>query len=244
MKTPQRKTIEINLGVLVVVIAITVIAIVLLKYHVEGEKDMPYILKEIDIISTATGENEITEENKWNIKVSQNSDVYIEIERNSEHKSNENIKKVKIQEIQIKSLGKYTPKLYLPSQEGEKIFDYKEENLAKEEIEYNVDNSKNVKKKTITSEGGIIALSFANNNIGTYIGNDDKIVYDGTLLEKLAITNDDIQFDVKFSLIIETESNKKYKAEIILKLPGGDLVKDGIIKIKNTELEEIVFKRI
>lgn len=244
MKTPQRKVIELNLGVIIVVLVIAVIAVVLLKYHVEGEKDMPYVLKEIDIVSTATGKNEITEESKWNVMVSQNTDVYIEVERNSEYKSNENISSIKIQNMQIAALGKYTPKAYIPSKNGDNIFEYIEENLAPEVIEYNVENVKDVKKMAITSESGIIAISFAINNIGAYVGNDDKMVYDGTLLRKLGITNDDISCEVKFNLIIETESNKRYQTEIKLNIPGGDLTEEGIIKIKDTELEEVVFKRI
>lgn len=57
MKTQKRKIIELNLGVIVVVIAITVIAITMLKYNVEGEKDMPYVLKQMVIVSTANGIN-------------------------------------------------------------------------------------------------------------------------------------------------------------------------------------------
>ena len=244
MKTPKRRVIEINLGVIVVVIAVAVLGIVLLKYHVEGEKDMPYVLKEINIVSTATGKNETTEESKWNLIISQNTDVYMDLERNSEYKSNENLRSIKIQDVKINDLGKYTHKLYLPTEKGEDIFEYIEENLAPEVIEYNVGNVKDVKKRTITSEGGIIALSFAIKNMGAYVGNEDKMVYDGTLLSRIGVTNEDIKCEVKFNLIIETESNKRYQAEIKINIPGGDLIKEGIIKIKNTELEEIVFKRI
>lgn len=140
--------------------------------------------------------------------------------------------------------GKYNLQAYMPSKEGEEIFNYTEENVALEKIEYTIDKNKNIKERNVTSEGGIVALSFASLNIGTYKGNDDKISYDGTLLNKIGVINDEIKNEVKFNLIIETESNKNYKAEITLELPQGDILSEGIITIKDTELQNVVFKRI
>lgn len=244
MKTKKRKIIELNLGIIVVVIAITVIAIMMLKYHVEGEKDMPYVLNQMLIISTANGTNTPEEEYKWNINIYQNTDIYFDIQRNNKYKSNENLKSVKIDNIQITQKGKYETRVYMPSIDGEEVFNYTDENLAKEKIEYTIDKNKNIKERKITSEGGIVALSFASLNIGTYKGNDDKMSYDGTLLGKIGVTNEDIVSEVKFNLIIETESQKNYKAEINLTLPPEDIVNEGIITIKDTELQNIVFKRI
>ena len=67
MKSKKRKTVEFNIGIFVVAIAITVIAITMLKYQVEGEKDMPYVLKQMVLISTANGTNTSTDEYKWNM---------------------------------------------------------------------------------------------------------------------------------------------------------------------------------
>lgn len=245
MKTKKRKIIEINLGVLIIVIAITVIAITMLKYYVEGEKDMPYMITKMVTISTANGKNNQTEEYKWNIDVYQNTDIYFDITRNSEYKTNENIKNVKIEDIQINPKGKLTSNAYAPAKnDTNEIFTYTDENIINSEISYIVDKTKDVQNRKITSEGGVIALSFCIPNIGTYQGNDDKITYDGTLLNKLGITIEDISYEVKFNLIIQTESDKKYKAEITLQLPQEDIVQKGIVKTEDTELKNIVFKRI
>lgn len=243
MKTQKRKTIELNLGVIVVVIAVTVIGIMMLKYHVEGEKDLPYTLKQMVIISTANGANEPLNDYKWNIKVHQNTDIYFEIAKNAEYKSNENLKNVKIQDIQIDSNEKYEPQVYIPSKQGEEVFNYTEENKARQEIEYTVDKAKNTKERKLTTEGGIVALSVCIPNIGTYQGNDDKIAYDGTLLNKMEITKEDITCELKFSLIMETESGKSYKAEISLTLPQEDITESGMSKTIDEDLTDIVFKR-
>lgn len=245
MKTQKRKVIELNLGVLIVAIVVTVIAITLLKYYVEGEKDMPYRVTKMVTISTANGQNNQTEEYKWNIDVYQNTDIYFEITRNSEYKTNENIKNIKIEEIQINSKGKFTPNAYMPTKNEEnEIFTYTNENMVNSEISYMVDKTKDVQTRKITSEGGVIALSFCIPRIGTYQGNDDKITYDGTLLDKLGIKIEDISYEVKFNLIIQTESDKKYKAEITLELPQENIIQKGIVKSEDTELKNVVFKRI
>ncbi len=241
MKTKKRKAIEISGIIIIAVIILTIVGIILLKYHVEGETDLPYTIKQMVIISSANGKNEITEENKWNVDVYQNTDIYFDIERNDEHKWAESIKNVTIENIQI---NKEDLKPYMPSNEGEENFTYTDNNIIEDKIIYEVDKNKDLKNKKITTEGGIIAISFCNSNIGKYVGNEDKITYDGTLLKKLGLTFEDIKTIIKFDLIVETEAGKKYKAEIDLDIPKEDITEIGISKITDTELKTIVFKRI
>lgn len=243
MKTQKRKTIEISGIVIIAVIVISIIAVILLKYNVEGEMDMPYLLKKMVIISTANGTNTPTDENRWNININQNTDIYFDIERNTEHKSTENIKKIKIQNIQITGTEKYTPKAYMPSSETEKMFTYTDNNIIQNELIYEVDKDKDTQNKKITTEGGIIAISFCNPNIATYKGNEEKMNYDGTLLKKAGITLEQIKSTIKFDLVLETVSGKKYKTEINLHTPSEDITETGIVITEDTELQNIVFKR-
>ena len=243
MKSKKRKTLELSGIIIIIVIVVTIVCIALLKYHVEGETDMPYILKQMVIISTANGKNTTQTENKWNIEIYQNTDVYFEIERNSEHKSNENIKNIKIQNIQIIGNEKNMPKAYMPSTDTEQMFNYTENNIIQNDLIYIVDKNKDIKNKKITTEGGIIAISFCIPNIANYIGNDDKISYDGTLLKKAGIIIEDIQANIKLDLILETETGKKYKAEISMNVPEEDITETGITIKEDTQLENVVFKR-
>lgn len=243
MKDKKRKKLEISGIIIVVVILITIIAITLLKYNVEGEKDMPYVLKKMVVISTANGTNNTTDENKWNININQNTDIYFDIERNTEHKSTDNIKNIKIQNIKITGTEKYTPKAYMPSAETDSMFNYTENNIIEKELIYEVDKDKDTQNKKITTEGGIVAISFCNANIATYQGNEDKITYDGTLLKKVGITMQEIKATIQFDLILETTTGKKYKAEINLEIPSEDITEKGIIINEDTELKNVVFKR-
>lgn len=244
MKTKKRKIIEFNFGIIIIAIAVTVIAITMLKYSVEGEKDMPYVVKQMVTISTANGKNIPTEENKWNIDIYQNNDIYIEIVRNTKYKTNEVLKNIKIESIQVEPTGAYTPKVYIPDIKSTNMFEYIQENEISKEISYTIESSQNIKERKITTEGGILALSICIPELGKYQGNEEKMTYDGTLLKKIGITKQDITTNVKFNLIIETESSKKYKAEIEVTLPEEDITQIGIDKKENTTLENIIFKRI
>lgn len=243
MKTKKRRKIETSGIIIIAVIIVTIVAIMLLKYNVEGETDMPYVLKKMVIISTANGTNSEADENKWNISINQNTDIYFDIERNTEHKSTENIRNIKIQNIQIIGTEYYTPKAYMPSSETEEMFNYIDNNIIQNELIYDVGKDKDTQNKKITTEGGIVAISFCNPNIATYKGNEDKMTYDGTLLNKVGITLEQIKATIKFDLVLETASGKKYKAEINLQTPADDITKTGIVINEDIELKNIVFKR-
>ena len=62
--------------VTIIILIIAVIALLILKYDVEGEKNMPFKLSSIILISNAEGYQE--KENpdyKWDIEVFQNNDI-------------------------------------------------------------------------------------------------------------------------------------------------------------------------
>ena len=72
----------IALGILAIII-ILVIAI-MVRYQVEGDKNMPFNLSKIIIVSTAEG-NETEGKKKWNFNVLQNNDVYIYIDKHENY---------------------------------------------------------------------------------------------------------------------------------------------------------------
>ena len=67
---------------------------------------------------------------------------------------------------------------------------------------------------------------------------------DGKLLEKAGIKGEDVNFKITFDLIIETESEHKFKSNITLDLPTGNILQDGIGTLEDTQLENVVFKRL
>ena len=63
---------------IVIIIAILFTAgIIVLKYHVEGEGNLPFELSKISIISNVEGNDNEDPNSKWNLTVNQNNDIYI-----------------------------------------------------------------------------------------------------------------------------------------------------------------------
>ena len=76
-----------SIAISVLMVVIIVVILIIIQYQIEGEKNMPYQLSKITIISTAEGEQntENPEENsKWNLSVNQNNDVYFFIDKNTD----------------------------------------------------------------------------------------------------------------------------------------------------------------
>ena len=79
----------------IIILIIAVIALIILKYNVEGEKNMPFKLSNIIVISSAEGYQE--SENKeyiWDAEIYQKNDIYLNIEKNINYKETEIIKSI------------------------------------------------------------------------------------------------------------------------------------------------------
>ena len=134
-----KKIIRIFTAILITILIATIIALLILKYNVEGEDNLPFELSKIMVISTAEGkdiQNEQTE-NKWNLKLSQNNDIYLEISKNKNYEEVEIIDQIIIDNLQIvekPNIG--TIKIYKPTEKENITYENTEENEIKEKIEY------------------------------------------------------------------------------------------------------------
>ena len=72
--------------VLIIVLIIAVIAILILKYEVEGEQNMPFKLSSVLVLSNAEGYQETeSKEYKWDTEIYQINDIYLNIEKNKNY---------------------------------------------------------------------------------------------------------------------------------------------------------------
>ena len=98
-----KKIIKRNVLFFILVLAIALIGLIILKYHVEGEQNMPFDLSEILVVSTAEGnQKEETGDNNWNVDIYQTNDVYLNIKKNKNYKDTEIIKNIEIKNINIR----------------------------------------------------------------------------------------------------------------------------------------------
>ena len=95
-----KKILKKSVYFFIVILIIAVIGLMILRYHVEGEQNMPFNLSEILVVSTAEGyEEEVKEENNWNFEIYQTNDVYLTIKKNKNYKETQAIKSIEIKNL-------------------------------------------------------------------------------------------------------------------------------------------------
>ena len=229
----------------IVVLIIAVIALIILKYNVEGEKNMPFKLSSIIVISNAEGYQE--KENKdylWDTEIYQINDIYLNIEKNKNYKDEEIIKSVVIENIEINEepiVGNI--EFFRASNEEKDLFSYSEEYKINDKVEYTGDTTVDLKNLKISNQGNTIILRAVNKTGKNYTSNDKELKHSGKLLEKVGISYEQIKGKVSFDLVISLESNIAFRAKIELELPIGDIIKEGAASLEIKDMKNIVFKR-
>ncbi len=73
----QKKIFHICMIIIIITVILFVLAMIVVKYSVEGKKNMPFNLSKVTIISSVEGIDKDSGENKWDFDVNQNNDIYI-----------------------------------------------------------------------------------------------------------------------------------------------------------------------
>lgn len=240
----KKRIIHIYVLIFILTIIVLITAALMFKYHVEGEKNLPFKLSKINVISTA--ESELTQdmEGIWHAGILQKNDIYFVIEKNSDYKKEEAIKRISIENFKVvKTNEEMIVDFYRPTT-SINTYKYLDEYKIQNSLELVGEMSTNIENLQINNQGGTIGFSVIADNIGEYIFNEnEKLPSDGRLLAKAGAKKEDINFTISFDLIIETESNHRFKSNIILDLPTGNILEDGVGTLEDTEMKEIIFKR-
>lgn len=212
---------------IVIGILIVVIFGVIIKCFVKSDTNIPFQISKITVVSAVDGEDKGETEGKWNLNIMQNNDIYIDIANSND---NEIIDRIIIDNFEITKVPiKGNIHIYRPLNEG-RIFRNTEEYKVEKEVIFTENKTSNQ-----------ISLRFANEYLVNYQSNDDSIVYDGSLLKKVGITQEEIEFKILFDISIELNSGKRFKTTIMLEVPNGDIVQEGITSYEINS-NEIVFK--
>ena len=249
MITEERKQ-KIKFSIIIVIL-VTIIFVALfsmVRYHVEGEKNMPFNLGKIIVISSATTTPNLTEETEesylWKENVIQTNDVYIYIDKNEDFKEDEIIKNVRIENIKIlKNVKLGNIQVYMPNSLEDGLYNYTDDFLVNSTLTYKGAKADNKKTLEIGNRGGCICISFANMGIGVYKSNEEEVIEQGAfVLEKMNVLNEDLFFEVCFDLVIEV-SDKSYKGTINLKMPVENVVGQKETHVEITNFDNVVFRR-
>lgn len=228
--------------ILIFTIILFALGIMILRYHVEGETNMPFKLSKIAIISSSEGIDKEVPETKWAFDIHQNNDVFLYIDKNQGYGKTEAIKAVEINNIQIEANQKENVKIYKPDEQEKKlIFKNKEENRV-QNIEYAGEIEANIKQLKISNQGGLVAFRCSHNNVASYTSNEEEINHN-ELLKKAGITPEALKMKVTFDLIIKLEEGAEYKATINLELPVEDIIEKGTTSAEITDMKNFIFKR-
>lgn len=238
------KIIKISLIVTAIISSLFVIGITILKYQVEGEKNLPFKISKIIIISSSEGKENEDIENRWNLTINQNNDIYIYINKNYNYSKTEIINNIKVNSFNIQknsTLG--TTSIYIPESEGTAMFDNIEQNKT-DEVIYTGDLESNIKNLHISNQGGLVVFRCANDNIGKFISNEGEEINHSNLLKTIEVSKEDLEIKLSFDITINLVNNKAYKATIALNLPAQDVINEGTANVELTDLNNIIFKRI
>lgn len=230
--------------ILIAIIAIAVISIIV-KYSVEGESNIPFQISKIMVISNASGIQKEDAGYKWDLDLVQNNDIYIDIQKNKNYGKQEIIDKIIFSDFEIeKSPKKGEITIYNPQSVQNGVYHNEEQYKIVDTLEYTGSEEKSdIKNLQISNQGGLIFLRIVNQDLGQYSSNEDEeIRHDGTLLQKVGLTNDELTCTISFDLAIELKSEKNYKTRVTLELPKGNLIEEGTTNYQ-IGMDELVFKR-
>lgn len=232
--------------VIIIVIIVTIIftaLMMILNYKENGERNMPFNISKISIISTVDGKDNEDQTNKWNLQVNQNNDIYIYIEKNNNYGKTELINSIIIDNFEIQKPNIGSIIIYKPALKNTALFENSNDNKV-EELTIFGDKSTDIQNLKISNQGGIIAFRCANDNIANYISSEDEVLDYKSLLQKLEINEEGLRAKIFFDIKIKLESGKEYKAEKIeIEIPVQNIVEQGTTSIEKTDLNNIIFKR-
>ncbi len=234
-----------NIAMIMIIVAVIffILGIIVLRYHVEGETNMPFSLSKISVISSSEGVDKETTDTKWAFDVCQSNDVFLYIDKNNGYRKTEAIKSVIISNIQIDANEKEKIKIYKPDEQEEKfIFKNKEENSV-QTIEFTGGLETNLKQLKIGNQGGIVAFRCSLDNLAEYKSNEEEINHH-ELLKKAEVSKEDLKIELTFDLMITLEGGTQYKATIKLDFPVENVIEEGITSKEITEVKDFIFKRI
>lgn len=239
----KRRIIKKYIFISFLAIAILLSILLMVKYNVEGEKNLPLKFEKI-IIRSSINATSNPSENLWDLNLEQNNDIYIYFEKNAD--TDKKIESVKIANIRIEKTNELgNIEVLLPTNNNVKTcFNNSTENYIEKEIEYVANTVDNLEKQEFNKDGGMIAFRISNKEIAKYISNDDtEIQYNGKLLEKAQINQNDIKIKATMDIILKVNEKENYKGTLTIDLPVEEFKEKGVIDKQITDFSKIIFKR-
>lgn len=242
----MKEKIKIAITLLIIFVGLGIVMSLISKYQVEGESNMPYNIKEILIVSSAEaqGKSENPENLKWNLNINQFNDFYLVFDVNEKYKKQSKLEEISIENINISNKPKVgNIDVYMPSSREDSGYKYNDEFKVNGSLTYKSGLSNDSKNLELSQRDGMFKFRVVNQNIGEYTSNeDDEISYDGKLLSKINLTEDNIKFNISFDIVIKTDKNT-FRGKFKQDLPISGLIEKGQSNLDIKDCSNIIFKR-
>lgn len=238
-----KKYFKTSLILAIIFILIFIIFLIILKYELEGEKreDLPFYIDKISLVSTADGlQDENNIEFLWKGDLLQINDIYITISKN-ENLQNNILGNVILENFELTYPEKGNINFCRIIKNEDTSNNYIIENLN--QYKFIGGESTSLEELTISNQGGNIGLRIINNDLGTYESNEEEINYDGRILNLENMKNDEIKFKIKFDILLEIFDGNRYKTNVELELPVGDILTNGVEVIEYESINNLIYKR-
>ena len=239
----SRKSFHVAMIIVILAVILFVVGILVLRYNVEGETNMPFELSKISVISSSGGNSLEAVDTRWKYSIYQSNDIYLYIDKNSNDAETEAISSILINNIHVDGQNSDKVKIYRPDSQAESQMFVNQDTNVVEQIEYKGAMESNLKNLEISNQGGLIVFRCLYDNLAEYSSNDDVINYQ-ELLSKTGITNEELKAKLTFDFTIKTENGKEYNTNISLDIPIGDVVGKGTTSMEITDMSGFIFKRI
>ena len=241
----NKRTIHLYIIIWILILLIIISGFTMVRYFVKGEDKIPFQISKMFTVSTAKTKNLNLEDKKYTADIMQINDIYISIEKNQKYKKDDLIKEISLENFRIIEGGRKGDfEIYKENKKNDK-FIYTEEN-KQNQIVYKGVHILDLENDDleIANQGGIIKLSIIFNNLGNIeYSVNDNVNRDGTLLNGLGLSYDDIKAKISFDLKIKLESGNNFYTNIILDLPVGNILQNGISSEEYSNIQNLVFKR-
>lgn len=160
-----KKIIYFFILIFIIFLIATIISLLILKYEVEGENNMPFELSQIIVVSTAEGISRESED-ELNFNIVQNNDIYIHIGKNKGYRETEVIKNIIIDNFVFNTVPKKgETKIYRPSNNNEKAFEYNEAYIVKDSLIFKGEENTDLRNLKIANQGGVVAFRYSNQDL-------------------------------------------------------------------------------
>ena len=228
-----------------VVLAVIFLFVILImaRYEEEGEKQIPFNIAKMLIVSSVNGVQNTESEHVWDIDVSQVNDIYLYIERNKNE--DETIKEIVFENFKTYPEDMSNIRIYRPTGELEKLYLYSTEDYKEKSIAFLGTVKDDMKNLEIANIGGMCGFRLSNENLGKFVSDEEteEIIYDGRLLEKIGILNENVKLKLAFDIIIKTDDGINYRGNVVVDMPGDELIEEGKTTIEINDFENVIFKR-